>query len=147
MQLQTKNSSNKYARVGKKKIAYKNGETKLSLAHLSAPSYEEIIKEIVKKQVEELHLHVGGYELPKLLYKGKGCNICNNTGYRGRLGIYEAFEVTENIRKILVNPQFDLDALRAKADEEGMISMFEDGLRKAELGMTTIEEVLRVIRE
>ena len=112
-------------------------------------SYEpdEDTKEIVKKQVEELHLHVGGYELPKLLYKGKGCNICNNTGYRGRLGIYEAFEVTENIRKILVNPQFDLDALRAKADEEGMISMFEDGLRKAELGMTTIEEVLRVIRE
>lgn len=112
-------------------------------------SYEpdEDTKAIVKKQVEELNIRVRGYTLPKLLYKGKGCNICNNTGYRGRLGIYEVFEVTENIRKILVSPQFDLDALRAKAEEEGMTTMFEDGLRKAELGMTTIEEVLRVIRE
>ncbi len=104
-------------------------------------------KEVVKKQVEELNIRVRGYELPKLLYKGKGCNICNGTGYRGRLGIYEVLEVTESIRKILVSPQFDLDMLRTKAEEEGMISMFEDGLRKAELGMTTIEEVLRVIRE
>lgn len=105
------------------------------------------VKEIVEKQVKELNIRVRGYELPKLLYRGKGCNICNNTGYRGRLGIYEVFEVTEGIRKIVVNPQFDLDALRVKAEEEGMITMFEDGLRKAELGMTTIEEVLRVIRE
>lgn len=104
-------------------------------------------KEIVEKQVKELNIRVSGYELPKLLYRGKGCNICNNTGYRGRLGIYEVFEVTEGVRKIIVNPQFDLDALRAKAEEDGMITMFEDGLRKAELGMTTIEEVLRVIRE
>lgn len=104
-------------------------------------------KEIVEKQVKELNIRVSGYELPKLLYRGKGCNICNNTGYRGRLGIYEVFEVTEGVRKIIVNPQFDLDALRVKAEEEGMITMFEDGLRKAELGMTTIEEVLRVIRE
>jgi len=55
--------------------------------------------------------------------------------------------VTEDVRKIIVSPQLTLDALRAQAVAGGMVTMFEDGLRKAEQGMTTIEEILRVIRE
>jgi len=87
------------------------------------------------------------FNLPKILFKGKGCNTCDGSGYRGRLGIYEILDVNEEMRKMIVDPNFTLDAITALARKNGMISMFEDGLRKAKLGQTTIEEVLRVIRE
>ena len=86
-------------------------------------------------------------QVPKVLYRGKGCKTCNGTGYRGRMGIYEAFEVNEEIRKIITDPDFSTDLLLMAARKEGMVTMFEDGLRKAALGMTTIEEILRVIKE
>jgi len=85
--------------------------------------------------------------LPKILYRGKGCPACNQTGFSGRIGIFEIMEVTEEIRKLIIDPDFDLDKLRDLARENGMITMLEDGLRKVELGLTTIEEVFRVIRE
>jgi type II secretory ATPase GspE/PulE/Tfp pilus assembly ATPase PilB-like protein len=69
------------------------------------------------------------------------------TGYRGRLGIYEAFEVDEKMKELIVAPNFDLSALRTQARAAGMRTMFEDGIRKVELAQTTLEEVLRVIRE
>ena len=69
------------------------------------------------------------------------------TGYRGRLAIFEALEVTEKIKELIVAPQFSLESVRAEATKSGMKTMFEDGLRKAELAQTTLEEVLRVIRE
>jgi len=86
-------------------------------------------------------------QIPKVLYRGKGCKVCGGTGYRGRMGIYEAFNVTEDIRKVVIDPSFSLDMLLMVARKQGMVTMFEDGLRKAALGMTTVEEVLRVIRE
>ena len=85
--------------------------------------------------------------MPKFLYRGRGCSACNFSGYRGRIAIFEVLNITEEIRKLIVSPEFSLDSLVATAKKEGMITMFEDGLRKAEIGMTTIEEVLRVIRE
>ena len=84
---------------------------------------------------------------PKLLFKGAGCKVCNESGYRGRLGIFELAECGEEMKKAIVSPHFELATLYAIAAREGMITMFEDGLRKALRGMTTIEEVLRVIRE
>ena len=69
------------------------------------------------------------------------------TGYRGRLGIYEAFEVDEKMKELIIAPHFDLEAVRTQARDSGMKTMFEDGLRKVELAFTTLEEVLRVIRE
>ncbi|RJR29631.1 type II/IV secretion system protein, partial [Candidatus Microgenomates bacterium] len=77
------------------------------------------------------------------LYKGKGCTECRNSGFSGRIGIYEVLPVTEAIRE-LVNKKSSTDAIRDKAVEEGMKLMIEDGLEKVEAGMTTIEEVLRV---
>ncbi|MEX0689952.1 MAG: type II secretion system protein GspE, partial [Candidatus Paceibacterota bacterium] len=68
-------------------------------------------------------------------------------GYSGRGGIFEVMNVTEKIRDFVASPDFDLEKLRVLAREEGMISMFEDGLKKVERGMTTIDEILRVIRE
>ncbi len=85
--------------------------------------------------------------IPKILYHGKGCSACNNSGFKGRIGIYEALDVNEEIRKLIIAPNFSLDTLRITARKNGMLTMFEDGLRKAELGMTTIEEILRVIKE
>jgi len=84
---------------------------------------------------------------PKTFYRGKGCQACNYTGYTGRIGIFEILEVTDKVRSLMISKDFDLDELRKKAREDGMISMFEDGLRKVELGMTTIEELFRVMRE
>ncbi|MDP2703652.1 MAG: GspE/PulE family protein [bacterium] len=83
----------------------------------------------------------------KTFYRGKGCDGCSGTGYLGRVGIYEVLHVTEAIRKNIVSPQFELGALRELARKEGMVTMFEDGLKKVEQGVTTIDEVFRVIRE
>ena len=84
---------------------------------------------------------------PKLFYRGRGCAACGQSGFSGRLGIFEVLNVSEAIRSLVVSPNFTLDALKDLARKEGMVSMFEDGLRKVELGLTTVEEVLRVIRE
>jgi type IV pilus assembly protein PilB len=103
----------------------------------------------VTASIEEELRSLGGsaVKLPKTFYRGKGCTACGGTGFLGRLGIFEALEVTEAVRKLIISPDFNLDNLRALARREGMVSMFEDGLRKVERGITTIEEVFRVIRE
>lgn len=82
---------------------------------------------------------------PKKLYRGKGCSICDNTGYKGRTGIFEMFFVTEKIRAIIAGADFTLDTLAEAARTEGMVSMFEDGIQKVETGQTTIDELFRVI--
>ncbi|MGB9726726.1 MAG: GspE/PulE family protein [Minisyncoccia bacterium] len=84
---------------------------------------------------------------PKMLYRGKGCKSCGYTGFRGRLAIYEAFDVNEKVREYIQKPDFSIDGLRNLAFSFGMKTMFEEGLSKAELGLTTIEEVMRVIKE
>jgi len=83
---------------------------------------------------------------PKLVYKGKGCLSCGGIGYRGRIGIFEILNVSEEIRQEIVSPEFSLDRVKKIAREQKMISMFEDGLFKVERGMTTAEELLRVIK-
>ena len=84
---------------------------------------------------------------PKLLYRGKGCPSCNFTGYRGRLAIYESFDVDEKVRAYIQRTDFSLDGLKKIAFAKGTKTMFEDGLAKVELGQTTIEEIMRVIKE
>lgn len=104
------------------------------------------LAETVKGQLKILGLKEE-FKMPKRLYKGKGCAACGDSGYRGRVGIYEILDITEEVRKVIVEPGFTLDKLREAARKSGMITMFEDGLHKVERGVTTIEEVLRVIRE
>ena len=84
---------------------------------------------------------------PKMIYAGRGCPACGSSGYQGRVGIFEVLNISENIRKIIISPNFSLDWLKKQAAAEGMISIFEDGLRKVKLGIITVEELLRVIRE
>lgn len=105
------------------------------------------IKNVVAEQLRELGLKAEEFKLPKILYKGKGCSLCGDSGYRGRLGIFEVLEVSDKIKKAISAPNFSLDLIRSEARKEGFKTMFEDGLAKAEIGYTTIEEVLRVIRD
>jgi type IV pilus assembly protein PilB len=75
-------------------------------------------------------------------FKGKGCSTCNNTGYKGRIGLYEVMEVTDEIRELILIGASALE-LRKKAIDDGMITLRESGLHKIRNGLTTLEEVVR----
>jgi type IV pilus assembly protein PilB len=102
---------------------------------------------VIQDQFKTLNIDSKATSLPKSFYRGRGCAACNHTGYFGRIAIFEVLNVTEAIRKAIVEPSFSLENLKKVARSEGMITMFEDGLRKVERGLTTIEEVFRVLRE
>ncbi len=74
--------------------------------------------------------------------RGTGCEVCNQTGYKGRVGLYEVMEVTEELRELILVGASGLE-LKRKAVEEGMITLRRSGLRKVMEGVTTIEEVAR----
>jgi len=79
-------------------------------------------------------------------YKSVGCDQCNHTGYRGRIGIYEVMKVTEKLRRLIAT-RVPEDQIREAALGGGMISLGEDGLAKVKSGITTPEELLRVVTE
>lgn len=76
-------------------------------------------------------------------YRGKGCNKCKKTGYAGRIGIYEFFMISDEIKK-MVNSKASVDEIRKKAIEGGMKTLRADGLEKVKQGITTADDVLRV---
>lgn len=76
------------------------------------------------------------------IYRGMGCQACNNTGYKGRIGLYEVMEISESLREMIMVGATALE-LKRKAIEEGMITLRQSGLEKIRQGLTTIEEVLR----
>jgi type IV pilus assembly protein PilB len=78
----------------------------------------------------------------KQFFYGKGCDACNNTGYKGRKGIYELLRITDPIRE-LINERAPTVTLKQKAVELGMVTLRQDGLRSIFAGDTTVEEVLR----
>ncbi|HEY2625488.1 MAG TPA: GspE/PulE family protein [Candidatus Udaeobacter sp.] len=78
----------------------------------------------------------------KQFYYGKGCDACNNTGYKGRKGIYELLKMTDPLRE-LINERAPTVVLKQKAVELGMVTLRQDGLRSMFAGDTTIEEVLK----
>jgi len=80
------------------------------------------------------------------LYHAKGCSECAHTGYIGRISIMEMLPMTDALRSLIMRHASSTD-LRAEAIKGGMVSMYEDGVRKAVAGVTTFEEVLRVTRE
>jgi len=84
-----------------------------------------------------------GLDAKVKFFRGKGCPACKNTGFLGRIGIFEVLVLNETIRK-MVEERNSADAIKKKAIESGMKSLREDGLDKARLGLTTIEEILRV---
>jgi general secretion pathway protein E len=80
------------------------------------------------------------------LYRGRGCEECRGTGYRGRTGIYELFEITEEVRSLTLR-RASTREIRRHAIENGMVTLRLDGWLKAREGVTTVEEVLRVTQE
>lgn len=80
------------------------------------------------------------------IWVARGCPACRHTGYLGRLGIYELFDITPPIQELIRNRQ-PAEVLRQAAQQGGMVTMFADGVSKATQGLTTLEEVLRVSRE
>ena len=102
-----------------------------------------------QKLIEYQQRHVLGNQNPTgmeklVLFKGKGCEKCNWTGYSGRIGIFEVFKLSEKIGS-LVMKHASSEEIARQAIEEGMITMAQDGFLKAIEGITTIEEVQRVI--
>lgn len=79
-------------------------------------------------------------------YKGKGCDKCGDTGYKGRKGIYEVLEVTAEIQDLIIK-HAPTSQIQDKAIEQGMILMWQDGFIKCLQGRTTIDEILRVSKE
>jgi len=112
---------------------------------------QRLIRRICKDCKAEHHVPVEGLveigfskeEAAQLkTYKGTGCQKCNNTGYKGRVGLYEVMEVTDEIRELILIGASALE-LRKRAIEDGMITLRESGLHKIRSGVTTLEEVVR----
>lgn len=108
-------------------------------------SYKLPREELLKHFSAEVVKHYFGEVKEIMFYHGKGCQICHDTGYLGRLGVYEVLEVTKEIRQMITD-KMDSDKIQARAIEEGMTSMLDDGLIKVQKGLTTIEEVIRVTK-
>lgn len=109
------------------------------------PSLEEVnhIQKILGQEVLQ-KMKVSRKELR--LYRGRGCDVCNGTGFEGRIGIFEILRMSDRIRQ-LVMQHANSDEIRSAAIEEGMITMFQDGINKVLQGVTTLEEILRVTQE
>ncbi len=84
----------------------------------------------------------GDYVDRTTFYKGKGCDDCNDSGYRGRQGLYEVMAMSSSLRKMIMQ-EVGSDELREQAVKEGMLTLRVDGLRKVERGITTLEEVVK----
>jgi type II secretory ATPase GspE/PulE/Tfp pilus assembly ATPase PilB-like protein len=80
------------------------------------------------------------------IFRGGGCPLCQKTGYLGRVGIFEILEMNPSI-KSLVMQRTNVNKIKTEAQKLGMTTMIDDGLKKVEEGITTLEEVVRAIKE
>ena len=112
---------------------------------------QRLVRKICKECREEIQMPAQalvdvGFHLDEAqrvkLYKGRGCANCNNTGYRGRVGLFEVMEMSEDVRELILSGASAME-LRRKSMEEGMISLRASGIQKVREGMTTVEEIVR----
>ena len=113
----------------------------LACKHKIVLKREEIAKNI---PLEIISAHFGNKKSVSV-FKGMGCEICHFTGYIGRIGIFEVMEITERVRRLIIEKK-DSDIIKKETISEGMTTMLDDGLQKVVSGITTIEEVLRVTK-
>jgi type IV pilus assembly protein PilB len=109
-------------------------------------------RQIILEQLRSLRIpeeEIKAYEerLPTIIYRGRGCSFCANSGYLGRTGIFEAMIMNDELRYLIASKELNLEKIREIARKYGYRTMFEDALDKISVGITTIEEALRVIRE
>ena len=116
--------------------------TKCRASYALSKEEKRIIKE--RPKAEKILLAKGRKDISKLRsYKGNGCKVCAYTGYIGRIGIFEALEMADNIKDLIMKRAPSGEIMKV-AQENGMTTMFEDGIEKVLAGITTLEEVMRV---
>lgn len=106
---------------------------------------KRILKQEEVKSIGELIPQIATQGL-KNFYEPKGCPECNDTGYRGRLGIREVLEVNESLRQLIMG-RANAAEIKEAAIKNGMTTMLDDGLAKAQKGLTSLEELLRIVHE
>jgi type II secretory ATPase GspE/PulE/Tfp pilus assembly ATPase PilB-like protein len=103
--------------------------------------------EMVKQNamvMDAIESFTGSQDLSGLrLYRGNGCKACHNTGFIGRVGIFEILDVSEDIR-LLITKKASADVIGAAAEKAGMVTLLRDGVSKALNGTTTIDEAIKV---
>ena len=104
---------------------------------------QAVIERIISEMPEKARKDIGK---DLKFYRGKGCSDCNNTGYKGRIGIFEVLAITENIKKLVLEKVAG-STIQKQATDENMLTMIQDGILKATQGQTTLEEVWRVTKE
>ncbi len=109
-------------------------------------------RKIILEQLRALRIpeeEIKNYEtnLPKTIYQGKGCEMCAYSGYLGRTGIFEALVIDDELKYLIASKEFTLEKIKELVRKSGYRAMFEDALDKIFVGITTLEEALRVIRE
>ena len=87
-----------------------------------------------------------GFSSGTRLYKGEGCEFCGDTGYSGSIGLFEIVVINKELRNLIANKAPE-EQIREAARAQGMQNLFQDGLKKAKKGITTIEEVIRLTKE
>ncbi|MBI4090100.1 MAG: type II/IV secretion system protein [Candidatus Kerfeldbacteria bacterium] len=119
---------------------------------LTRTAIANLAKQINLQNILDVLEHEGAIASAKqapetlLFYRGRGCRQCGDSGYKGRIGIYELLEVTPAVSDIILR-RGNADELMALAVKQGMLTMLYDGFLKAKAGTTTIEEILRVTKE
>lgn len=107
------------------------------------------VEPLPQEEIEYIKKIMAGVKIQKdkwQFYKGKGCDICNGTGYKGRIGLFEVLPVTNEIKSV-ISGKTSSDIIQNEAVKEGMLTLKQDGILKALDGLTTIEEVWRVTKD
>jgi len=94
--------------------------------------------------IDKMEKALPDYTAPKTFFKAKGCETCNQTGYKGRKGLYEMFMMTTRLRELTVDPKTTLEEIRAEVRKDGMKTLYEEGAMAVVTGNTTVEEMMRV---
>lgn len=104
---------------------------------------DEMLKHLPQETINK-HIIPVGKKKEIRIYRGQGCKACHGTGYAGRIGIYEILQITKTLRE-LITQRGTAEQIEELAVKEGMNTMLDDGVIKITKGLTTIEEVLRVV--
>lgn len=118
---------------------------KNEIAELEKSTNIKQIKELLKNQKVPLTAKEKNVQT-LTFYRGEGCRRCGNTGYKGRVGIYEVLNIDPDMAR-KINERATADVIKDFARKKGMTTMMEDGITKAKQGITTIEEVLRATKD
>ena len=108
--------------------------------------FSKIVSDALK-DVPESEQQKYGLKKPWQIFEAPGCAACGFKGTKGRVGIFEIFEMTPSLEKIILSSAISEIAIAAEAQRQGMITMKQDGIMKALVGLVSIEEVLRVVEE